>query len=131
MLLLHIRLKITDQIWQTSPNESVLHYEIVFVACLQQIGKLVQVVYITVSIFYQITQTFVISSLIDDIETNLPIEKIYPGCICMIFGRNCLQRFVLMLHLCVCLDLLHFVSLLTIYAVKRNVVTYCHTYSNG
>ena len=31
-----------------------------------------------------------------------------------------------MLHLCVYLHLLHFVSLLTIYAVDRNLVAYCH-----
>ena len=36
-----------------------------------------------------------------------------------------------MLHLYVCLDLLHFVSLSTIYGVERNVVAYCHAYING
>ena len=50
VLLLYIRLKITDQNWKTSPNESVLHYKSVFVVCWHQIGKLVQVVYIIVSI---------------------------------------------------------------------------------
>ena len=34
-----------------------------------------------------------------------------------------------MLHLCVCLDFLDFVSLSTIYAVERNVVVYCHAYN--
>ena len=33
-----------------------------------------------------------------------------------------------MLHLCVCYDLLFFVSFLTIYAVERNVVVHCHVY---
>ena len=32
-----------------------------------------------------------------------------------------------MLHLYVCLDLLHFVSLSTIYGVERNVAAYCHS----
>ena len=31
----------------------------------------------------------------------------------------------------VCLDLLHFVSLSTIYAVERNVEVYCHAYISG
>ena len=50
VLLFRIRLKIMDQIWQTSPNEPVLHYEVVLVVCWHQIGKLVQVVYIIISI---------------------------------------------------------------------------------
>ena len=37
--------------------------------------------------------------------------KTYLACISMTFWRDCWQRLVLMLHLCVCLDLLHFVSL--------------------
>ena len=36
-----------------------------------------------------------------------------------------------MLHLCVYVDLLQFVSLLTIYAVEQNVVAYCHAYIYG
>ena len=28
-----IQLRLTDQSWQTSPNESVLHFEVVFVGC--------------------------------------------------------------------------------------------------
>ena len=36
-----------------------------------------------------------------------------------------------MLHLCIYRHLLHFVSLLTIYAVERNVVAYCHAYIKG
>ena len=42
----------------------------------------------------------------------------------MILGRDCEQKLFSMLHLCVCLDLLQFVSLLTIYAVEQNVVVY-------
>ena len=41
----------------------------------------------------------------------------------MIFWRDLWQKFVSMIYLCVCLYLLHFVSLLTIYAVA-----YCHAY---
>ena len=49
----------------------------------------------------------------------------------MILGRDYEQKFFCMLHLCVCLDLLQFVSILTIYAVEQNVVVYCHAYIYG
>ena len=49
-LLPRIHLRVTDQSWQTSPNKSVLHFKVVFVVCWHQIGKLVQVVYITISL---------------------------------------------------------------------------------
>ena len=49
----------------------------------------------------------------------------------MILGRDCEQKFFSMFHLCVCLDLLQFVSLLTIYAVEQNVVAYSHAYIYG
>ena len=40
----------TDQKWQTGPNEPALHFEVVLVVSWHQNGKLVQVVYITVSL---------------------------------------------------------------------------------
>ena len=49
----------------------------------------------------------------------------------MILGRDCEQNIFSLFHLCVCLDLLQFVSLLTIYAVEQNVVAYCHAYIYG
>ena len=54
--------------------------------------------------------------------------KAYLACIYMTFRKDCWERFVSMLHLCVCRSLLHFVSILTIYAVERNVVAYCHAH---
>ena len=42
-LLSRIQLGITNQSWQTSPNECVLHFEIVFAVCWHQIGNLIQV----------------------------------------------------------------------------------------
>ena len=42
--------------------------------------------------------------------------------------KKWLAKFASMLQLCVCLDLLNFVSLLTSYAVERNVLAYCHAY---
>ena len=81
--------------------------------------------------FAQITQNFLLSSYIEDIETNLPFEKAYLACIYMISRKDCWQNLVWMLHLCVCLDLLQFVLLLTIYAVEQNVVVCCHAYIYG
>ena len=49
----------------------------------------------------------------------------------MILGKDCEQKFFSMLQLCVFLDLLQLVSLLTIYAVEQNVVAYCHAYIYG
>ena len=43
--------------------------------------------------------------------------------------KRLLERFVWMLHLCVCLVLLQFVSVSMIFAVERNVVAYCHAYN--
>ena len=44
-LLSRIHLWVTDQSWHTDPNGSVLHFELVFVYCSYQIGKLVVVVH--------------------------------------------------------------------------------------
>ena len=38
------------------------------------------------------------------------------------------EAFVSMFHLCVCFDLLQFMSLQTFYAAERRVVVYCHAY---
>ena len=68
--------RVQDQYWQTSPNESVLHFEVVFVVCWHQIGNLVQVVYIKVSlILIKLHNFFVKKAYIEDVETNLPIAK--------------------------------------------------------
>ena len=128
-LLSRIPLKVTDQRWQTGPIQSALHFEVVFVVCWHQIGKIVQVVYIIVSLtLFKLHKN---SSKIRIIKHwNKPFNwKAYLACICMIFWNNWLQTFVSMLHFCVCLDLFHFVSLLTGYAVERNVVAYCHAYN--
>ena len=57
--LSRIQIKLTDQSWQTSLNESVLHFEVVFVGCWHQIEKFVQAIYITFFvIFTHITQFY-------------------------------------------------------------------------
>ena len=40
-----VHVKVMDQSWHTGPNDSVLHFELVFVYCSYQIGKLVVVVH--------------------------------------------------------------------------------------
>ena len=70
------QLRLMDQSWQTSPNESVLHFEIVFVVCWHQIEKLAQVVYITfLFVLLKLQNFIVLSSNMDDIETNLANAK--------------------------------------------------------
>ena len=64
-----------DQGWQTGPNASALHFEVVFVILWQQIGKLVLLVLYTFSLILLNYKNFVLSSFTEDIETNLPIGK--------------------------------------------------------
>ena len=74
--LSRIQLRLTDQRWQTSPNESVLHFEIVFVGCWHQTEGLVQVIYITFWLFlFKLHNFIVLSSNMDDIEKNLANGK--------------------------------------------------------
>ena len=123
-LVSHIHLRVTDQTWQTGPNESVLYFKVVFVVCWHQIAKLVQVVYITVSLF--LLKLHNSWSYVCIMVTLKQIINLW--CIYKIFWRNGWQRFVLIFFLCAFLNLLDFGSLLTIYAVERNVVSYCHAY---
>ena len=58
-------------------------------------------------------------------------SKAYLACIYMIFWRDCRQKLARILHLCVCLDLLHVGSLLRIYAVEQNVSACCHVTFKG
>ena len=119
-LLSLLPLKVANQSWHTGPNETVLHFQVVFVVCWHQIRKLVLVIFWTVSlILHKIRKNLVKSSLCEYIETNIPVERLTLHVFCMIFSPDCRQKFVWMLHLYVCLDLLHFVSLSTIYGVER------------
>ena len=127
-LLSLLPLKVANQSWHTGPNETVLHFQVVFVISWHQIGELVLVIFWTVSLILhkiqKLGQKFVMW-----IHWNKHSSwKAYLACFCMIFSPDCWQKFVWMLHLYVCLDLLHFVSLSTIYGVERNVVAYCHAY---
>ena len=76
LALAPLLLRVTDQSWQTRLNQSVLHIEVVFVVFWRKIGNLVKVVYIKMLLFFpHITQIYIITSYIDDIEPNLPIGK--------------------------------------------------------
>ena len=50
-LLSCIHIKVTDQSWQTGPNASVLHFEVVVVVSRHQIGKLLWVIYLSFWLF--------------------------------------------------------------------------------
>ena len=79
--------------------------------------------------FTQNNQKIVIGPYIDDIETNLPIEKHTLRVFAWLFqkiGRKSLFRCFIF---CVCLSLLHLVVLSTIYTVHCNLVVYCHAYN--
>ena len=80
--------------------------------------------------FIQITHFYVISSYIDDIETNLPILKHTSRTLHEILKR-------MLAKVCfdasfMCLSRFDAVSVtFTIYAVERNVVAFCHAYIKG
>ena len=75
-LLSRMHLKVTDQNWITGPNESLLHFKIGCCSFLTSNweNSIVRLHYSFI-IFTQITQTFVRSPYIDDIETKIPIGK--------------------------------------------------------
>ena len=76
--------------------------------------------------FAQTTQNFVINSYIEAIETKLSIGKhtlrVFTGNFEEIVGKTLFGCFTFVFAI----DLLHFMSLLIIYAVDRNLVAYCH-----
>ena len=127
-LLSRIHLRITDQYWQTGSNEFALHLEVVFVFSWHQIGKVVQVVLYTVSLFCSNYTKLRLKFIYWRHWNKSSIWGVHLACIYIIFWKKCWQKCVWVLHLCVCLALLHFVSLLTIYGVERNIVARCHAY---
>ena len=92
--LSRIQLRLTDQSWQTSPNESVLHLEVVFLGCWHQIEKLIQVIYITfLFVVTQITQ-FYCHKFEYWWHWNKSCKwKTYLQCNYMTFKRNCWESF--------------------------------------
>ena len=130
-LLSRLHLRVTEQNCLTGENESVLHFEVVFVVCWPRIGRLVQVVFYTVSLFCSnYTKNWCKFVELKTLKQIFQLEN-KPCVHYMIFQRGCSQNFVSMFQLCVCLDLFHFVSFLTINAAERNVVAYSHAYIYG
>ena len=106
----HMHLWITDQSWQTGPNEFVLLFEAVFVDCWHQIGKLEQIVSCTVALFWSNYANFCHRFVFWRYWNKSSNWEKYHVCVYMIIWRDCLQTIILTLDLCVCLDLLLFVS---------------------
>ena len=103
--LSHIHLRIMDQGWQTGPNESVLHFEVVFVIFWQQIGKLVERVLYTFSLILLSYKKFR-PKFVHWRHWNKPsIWGAYLVCIYMNIWKDCWQNSVWVFHLCVCVDL--------------------------
>ena len=82
-------------------------------------------------IFAQNTHNFNIILQIQNIETKFPAGEHYLDEIAKYLEQLVGKTLFKMLHLCVYLHLLHFVSLLTRYAVERTVVADCHAYIKG
>ena len=100
-----------------------------FFRLLTSIWKFVPIVYIEVLFFFpKLHIFFVISSYIADLETNLPIGKqtllVFTWNFKDIVGKGLFWCFIYVFVSISCFSL----SLLTIYAVERNVVAYCHAY---
>ena len=125
-LLSRMQLRLTNQSSQTSPNEFVLHFEVVFLISWHQIRILVRLVTLRFCYFYSNYSNFCHKFVYWWHWTNSSNYQRYFACTYTILLKDCWQRFVSMLHLCVCRDLLHFVSLLTICVVEPNVVAYRH-----
>ena len=75
-LLSCIHLRVMNQIWQTGRNEVVLHFQVVFCSLLTSNWEVSTGRSLNSFIsFIQIAQKFVISSYVENIETNLPNGK--------------------------------------------------------
>ena len=70
-----MHLWVTDQSWRTAPNESALHFEVVCLVWLHQTRKLLRSFSKQFYNFLLNALQIVISSYIENIETNLPVGK--------------------------------------------------------
>ena len=110
-LLSRIQLVLTNQSWQTGPNESVSHFEVVFVVCWHQIGKLMQVVWFTIPLFIpKLRKSSSWFNRLIILKQIFQLESI--SCVYLHdILKNCWQRFVSILWWSACLDLMDFGSL--------------------
>ena len=125
-LLSRIHWRVTDQNWQTGPNESVLDLEIVFVVCWHQIRKLVRSFSKQFYNFFLNALQIVISLYIEDIETNLSDEKHILGVFTCYFkeivGKN-LLRFFIYMFVSICCMLGHFQGYMLLNETFRLAIT--------
>ena len=127
--LSRIQLRLTNQSWQTNPNESVWHFEVVFAIRSPQIGNLVQVVYNTISVVLlklhiSLSWVRILMTLKQIFQLDcIPCAHLHEilkwlfAKICFVVSFMCLSRFDA------------FSVIFPIYAVERNVVVYCHAYN--
>ena len=80
--------------------------------------------------FTQIAPKFVITYLIENIKTSFPVGKQTLVHLHDILKKLSAKTYFDASFMCF-LDLLHFVSLLTVYVVERKFVAYCHAYVYG
>ena len=107
-LRLRIHLRVTDQSWQAGPNESVLHFEVVFVVSWHEIGKLVKLIVWTVSLLWLKIKKYYHNFVYSKHWNKSSDWKAFLGIISSMFWADYWQKFVSMLHLWVYLDLLQF-----------------------
>ena len=125
-LLSCMHLWVTDQSWRTGPNESALHFEVVFVVCWHQIRKLLWSFSKQFYNFFLNALHIVISSYIEDIETNLPIGKhilrVFTWYFEEIVGKN-LLRFFIYMFVSICCVLGHFQGFMLLNETFRLAIT--------
>ena len=131
-LLSRIHLRTTNQSWHTRPNESVLHFQDVFVVSWHQNWKLVWVIFWTVSLFFSKYTNFYIISYIQSIEPNRPIGKhtlrVFTWYFEQINGKNLYRCFIYVFISVSCI-LSHFWWFMLLNAVLWLTVT--HTFKGN
>ena len=131
-LLSLLPLKVASQSWHTGPNETVLHFQVVFVISWHQIGELVLVIFWTFSlILHKIRKTWS-SSLCEYIETNIPVERltlhVFVWYFHQIVGKSLFECFIYMFVSIYCI-LCHFQRFMVLNATLWLTVT--HTFKGN
>ena len=110
-LLSRIQLRFLHQSLQTGTNESVLQFEVCFCGLLASTVKLIQIVYLTVlKILPKLHKSSSYVSILMTLKQSFHLER-RPCMYLHDILKRLLAKAGLVPYLCVCLDLLHFVSL--------------------
>ena len=132
-LLSLLPLKVANQSWHTGPNETVLHFQVVFVISRHQIGELVLVIFWTVSlILHKIRKTWSKVRYVNTLKQTFQLK----GLPCMFFvwyfhqivGKNLFQCFIYMFVSIYCI-LCHFQRFMVLNATLWLTVT--HTFKGN